>query len=261
MKYLFYARVVKELFITDYKVFKQLIIDKTIDINIGVICELFLAAYIMPNFGIGAGFGMIAFGGLLSASGVFEGYSSIINIVSDLTGDKIIYYYATLPLPSWLMLARLIISHACLYMILTLSILPIGKLLLWNQFDLGSIDSIKFLIILCVSNLFYGAFALFSASFIKNMNAIGSVWARFIFPLWFLGGFMFSWKSLYATSPTFAYIDLCNPIIYIAEGYRSALVGPQGYLNFWICISMISFFGLLTGFIGIRRIKKQCDFI
>jgi ABC-type polysaccharide/polyol phosphate export permease len=216
----------------------------------------------MPTFGVGAGFGMIAFGGLLASSGVFEGYSSIINLVSDLTGDKITYYYATLPLPTWLMLTRFIISHACLYMVLTLTFLPMGKLLLWNSFDLGSFDVLRFLIILVFANLFYGAFALFSTSFIDNMNSIGTVWARFIFPLWFLGGFMFSWQSLYKTSPIFAYIDLCNPIIYIAEGYRSALTGqPEGYIHFWICIGMISFFALIAGWIGIRRLKKRCDFI
>jgi len=261
MNYLFYAHVAKELFITDYKVFKQLVVAKIIDSNIGLICELFLAAYIMPNFGIAAGFGMIAFGGLLGTTGVFEGYNSIINLVSDLTGDKITYYYATLPLPTWLMLTRFIFSHACLYMILTLTFLPMGKLLLWNEFDLGAINIIKLMVILCCANLFYGAFALFSTSFIKNMNAIGSVWARFIFPLWFLGGFMFSWQSLYKTSPVFAYINLGNPIIYISEGYRSALIGSEGYLNFWLCIGMILLFTIAAGWIGIRRIKKQCDFI
>lgn len=251
----------KALLITDYKVFKQLVITKIIDGNVGIFCELFLAAYIMPNFGIGAGFGMIAFGGLLSASGVFEGYNSIISLVGDLHGEKILYYYATLPLPTWLIFIRFIISHACLYSVLTLSFLPLGKLLLGNDFDIMAVNIPKLLFIIVLASLFYGAFVVFSTSFIKNLDLVGTAWARFIFPLWFLGGFMFSWHSLYVTCPAFAYLDLLNPIVYISEAYRSALMGPDGYLNFWLCISMIILFGVIAGYCGIRRIKKNCDFI
>ena len=72
---------------------------------------------------------------------------------------------------------------------------------------------------------------------------------------------MFSWQSLYMTSPVFAYIDLLNPVVYISEAYRSALIGPAGYLNFWFCVVMISLFGIVVGCVGIRRLKKRCDFI
>ena len=45
---------------------------------------------------------------------------------------------------------------------------------------------------------------------IKN----GNVWSRFIFPLWFMGGFQFSWAVVNNFLHHFAYVLLCNPILF-----------------------------------------------
>lgn len=256
-----YWYVAFQLFMTDVKMAKQFFFSKVIDISIWITCSLFVNAYLLPKFGIAPEFGMITFGGMLASAGIFEGYNSIITLVGDLSGDKITYYYATLPLPSWLMLSRMILSNACLYTLLALSFLPFGKLLLWSTFDLSLVNWFHFALIMVVANLFYGAFTLFTTSFIGGFYQMGSVWSRFIFPLWFLGGFCFSWQSLYQTSQPLAYVSLLNPIIYISEGYRSALMGPEGWLNFWLCLGATALFGIAAGWIGIRRLKRRCDFI
>ena len=251
----------KELFLTDWKIYRPLLKDKIIDNAIWVTCSIFVNAYLLPKFGINPMYGIFAFAGMLASAGMFEGYASIVNLVGDLIGGKVTYYYATLPLPTWLMFTRLILSNASLYMILTFTYIPLGKLLLYNRLDLGAIHWLQMIIIVVVSSLFYGAFNLFTTSFIDGFEHIGSVWARFIFPLWFLGGFAFSWAVLYETTPTFAYIDLLNPILYISEAFRVALMGQPGFLNFWLCITMICVFGVAIGWIGIERLKKRCDFI
>lgn len=256
-----YWYVAYQLFVTDYKMARQVIVSKIIDISIWISCSLFVNAYLLPKFGIAPEFGMVTFGGMLASAGIFEGYTSIIMLVGDLSTTKITYYYATLPLPTWMMLARMIISNACLYTLLALSFLPFGKLLLWNTFDLSMVNWFHLVIVLFVSNMFYGAFTLFTTSFIDGIYQMGSIWSRFIFPMWFLGGFCFSWMSLYLTSKPLAYISLLNPIIYISESYRSAIMGPEGWLNFWLCIVMTALFAIAAAWIGIKRLKKRCDFI
>ena len=43
---------------------------------------------------------------------------------------------------------------------------------------------------------------------------------RLVFPLWWLGGYTFSWQQAYALSPYFGYAALCNPLLYALEGVR-----------------------------------------
>ena len=57
------------------------------------------------------------------------------------------------------------------------------------------------------------------------------------------------------------YIALLNPLLYPMEGIRAAFFGQGGFISFWFCISMLSFFTILFGFIGIKRLKKRLDFI
>ena len=256
-----YWHVAKELFITDWKVFKQLLKDKMIDQSIWVACSIFVNVYLLPKMGMSSAFGMISFAGMLASAGIFEGYMSIVTLVGDLKSDKIIYYYATLPLPAWLMMARFMVSHASLYALLSIMYLPLGKLLMINTFDLGMVNWPQLVLITLLASLFYGAFSLMTASFVQSFEHLGSVWARFIFPLWFLGGFVFSWQMLYQTAPLFAYLNLLNPIMYISESYRVALMGQAGYLNFWFCSGMIIFLSVASALTGIRRLKKRCDFI
>lgn len=261
MNYRSYLHTVKELFITDCKILKFTIWDKLINIAIWTMVTIFVNGYLLPQLGIAANFGVITFAGMLAAAGVFEGYGTIAQLIADLLHEKILYYYATLPIPVWLLFMRMILFNAFLYALLTITLMPLGKLLLWSTFDLSVINWFYFFIALLVSNLFFGAFSLFTASFIAGFHQMGNVWSRFVFPLWFLGGFAFPWYVLYKAAPIFAYLDLLNPLIYISEAYRVALLGQEGYLNFWLCMAMIMCFGVLAGLIGSKRLKKRCDFI
>ncbi len=104
-------------------------------------------------------------------------------------------------------------------------------------------------------------FALMVGSFVKNMSTIGSVWMRFIYPIWFLGGFQFSWTVLFKTSPKLAYLNLINPMTYIMEAIRGAILGQEGYLPFWPCTSMVILFAFACAWYGIVRLKKRLDFV
>lgn len=256
-----YYHCAKTLLITDYKTICRNLGHKVINLSIRTICYVFVNAYLLTDFGVTEKFGVITLGAVLAITGIFEGYNSIAMLVRDLESEKITYYYATLPLPSWLVFFRIMISNALLYMVLSISIFPLGKLLLWNTLELGSVNWFHLVITLFTANFFYGALVLFAASWAKGLSALDNAWSRLIFPLWFLGGFNFSWYSLYKTSPSLAMLDLMNPVIYITESYRSSLLGPEGWLPFWNCIGMIVLLTFVTAWIGIKRLTKQCDFI
>lgn len=257
-----YFNVCKNLVTIDLIIFKQMFLDKFIDLSIWVVLTTLVTAYIMPYFGLAVDFGVFQLGGIIAAAGLFEmGNSNVVDLVSDFEGDRVISFDLTLAIPSWLALASKTAYYFIIYTLLALLMLPIGKVCLWNQFDLASVNYLKLILAIFAINLFYASFALWIASRVPNMAKMGQVWMRFIFPMWFLGGFQFSWMASYKTIPSFALANLINPMIYITEAVRVALLGQEGFINFWVCLLAILFCAALSFYFGVKSLRKRLDFI
>ena len=256
-----YFNVCKELVRADLLIFKQTFCDKFIDVTIWVTLSLIVTAYILPYFGLAADFGVFQLGGMIAAAGLFELYGNVVDLVSDFQGDRIINYGFTLPIPSRLALLSKAIYYFIIYVIISILMVPVGKLCLWNQFDLSQISYIKLILAILFQSMFYACFVLFPASIVKNMTQIGVVWARFIFPMWFMGGFQFSWFALHKTIPMLAYITLLNPMMYITEAVRISLLGQEGYINFWLCLVAITGFSALFLGLSFRNLKQKLDYV
>jgi hypothetical protein len=261
MKKVSYVTVCKNLIAIDLITFKQMFIDKFIDLSIWIVLTTIVTSYIMPYFGLAVDFGVFQLGGLIAAAGLFELYANTVDLVSDFEGDRVISYNLTLAIPSWVAIASKAAYYFIIYTILALLMIPIGKLCLWNQFDLTLVDYPKLFLSILVLSGFYACFVLWVASMITNMAKMGNVWSRFIFPMWFLGGFQFSWIAFYKTLPAIALINLINPMIYITEAVRVALLGQEGFINFWACLLAIIIFAALSFYLGIMGLKKRLDFI
>ncbi|MFA6263684.1 MAG: ABC transporter permease [Candidatus Babeliales bacterium] len=256
-----YSRLFWRLFTTDIAIFSKSVVGNIIDVMIWVTGFVGVAAYIFPQLGMTTGMGQfMAVSSIVNCS-IFEIWSVTSTFISDLCGRKTITYPLTLPLPSWLVLVK----NACVYatrsMVFGACVLPMTKLILWNRMDLSGMCIPKFLVMFIAINVFGGFFSLFTASLVKDMNVIGSVWTRIIFPLWILGCSQFSWQTMYQLSPTFANISLVNPFLYLMEGIRAAALGQEGFLSFWICLLVTMVTSALFGWIGIRRIKRRLDFV
>lgn len=256
-----YFNICKALIHADLLIFKQQFFDKFIDVTIWVVLSLVVMSYVMPYFGLTGDFGVFQLGGLIAAAGLFELYGNVVDLVSDFQGDRVINYNLTLPIPSRLAILSKTAYYILIYVVLSVLMIPIGKICLWHQFDLTHISYIKLLLAILCQSIFYGCFVLFPASIINNMTQLGMVWARFIFPMWFLGGFQFSWMALLKTVPLLAYINLFNPMIYITEAVRIALLGQEGYINFWLCLLAIICFSLFFLYISLRNLKKKLDYV
>lgn len=191
--------------------------------------------------------------------GFFEVMENVARLTSDLQGERSISYALTLPLPQWMVFFRIAISNALQAMAIAIFILPMAKLLLWNSFSLAQLSIPKFLLIFVLAHLFYGFFSLWLASMVKNLEAIGDIWMRVVFPLWFLGGYQFTWALFLSKSPKLAYLDLLNPLLYCMEGVRAAVMGQEGYINFWYCCSALVVFTTAVGAVGTIKMKQKLD--
>lgn len=256
-----YINICKNLISTDLIIFKQIFVDKFIDLSIWIMLTTIVTSYILPYFGLTTDFGVFQLGGLIAAAGLFELYASTIDLVSDFEGDRIISFNLALPLPSWMAIVSKAAYFFIIYTILALLMIPIGKICLWNQFDLALVNWPKLLLIIIMLSIFYACFVLWVSSIITNMTKMGQVWSRFVFPMWFLGGFQFSWMASYKTLPWLAIANLINPMIYITEAVRVALLGQDGFINFWLCLMAIALFSIICLYLGIVSLKKRLDFV
>ncbi len=247
------------LLIRDVRVFKSHIIGRFIDACIWSGIVLFVSQYILPEFGIDNHFGRFIMIGNIAAWGMFEVGTNVSILVSDLTGLQSTSYYLTLPIPQAWIFIRIGLSDAFKSFISTLPMLPVGKLILWDNVSLGSIAYGKLFLSYILAHLFFGFFGLFLAAITPDLNYITTVKLRIIFPLWFMGCYQFTWHMLHKASAKIAYLNLLNPAVYILEGMRSALVSEYQLLPYGLCIFMTICFTLLFAYLGVQGFIKRLD--
>lgn len=256
-----YFNVYKELIAADLNGTRKNLIDKMINVSIWLTITLIIFSYLMQSFGLSADFGVFQFGSIVASMGLFEMFPSAVRLLSDFENEKTINYNLTLPIPSWVALLAKVTFYAINALVLAVCVIPLGKIILWNKLNLMAIAWPKLIILVLLSSFFYGTLTLWLASMIPDMSQISNVWMRCIFPLWFLGGFQFSWAVLHKTIPAAAYVDLLNPIVYITEASRSTVLGQEGFINYWICLGAIGILTVLFLFFANRNLKKRLDFV
>ncbi len=251
----FYALLSK-----DIAIYNKRWIKRSIDALVWSGSSLMAAHYIMPSFGIkDPTYGTFILIGNFAIWGLFEMLTSIAMFLGDLQGDKSISYYLSLPLPSYMLFIEQALASAYRSMAGAIVILPMGKLILGENFMLSAINWPCLIIAFFIINIFYGFFTLFIAGYVPSLAALTMVRSRIMFPLWFLGGFQFPWKMLYGVAPKVALISLCNPIIYVMDGMRSTVLPHENYLPFWNCMGMLILFSILFGYFGTKKLKQRLD--
>lgn len=256
-----FADIFFKLLMTKLLIARHQLSGKLLNISIWSFCTLFIFGRVMQSFGLAGNFGLFQLAGVIGTAGLFENYGNIASIIMDIAGERSIGYYLTLPTRPWVILLSTACSYATVGMILSIAMVFLGKLVLFSSVSLASIAWFKLLIILLLGNLFYGMLAIAIAGHVGEVSKIGNVWSRFIFPMWFFGGFQFSWEAMYKASVPCAYAVLANPILYIMEGVRIAVMGQEGNLPWAVCLSALTAATIICWFIAYNRMQKRLDFV
>lgn len=246
----------------DMAVFKEELFDRIINSMIWVILYTWVFEYLFPLAEtVSKEYGLFIACGNIICIGHFEVMQNATNLISNLEGSQSLSYELTLPLPHWLVFSRIAISNMLQAMIMSIAAFLSLKLVFWSQFDLARIHWPWFIGIFIIVNAFYGFFSLYLASVITSINQSQNVWMRIIYPMWWLGGYQFSYATFTTVAPIIAKISLLNPMIYIFEGARSAMLGGNEYIHVSYCIAALFIFTLIVGYIGTRRMIKRLDCI
>ena len=244
----------------DLKVFAQNAVDNYFNALCWVLLCLIVYQFIMPELGwIHKGEFLLV--NCVVSKSFFGIMDNVTSAVADLDGNKTISYDMTLPISHTMLFIKIAISNTIYAFLLALMIIPVGKLLLWNYLPFPYFCFPKFILIITLSSLLAGFFSLFIIAITKTVVQIEDVWGGIIFPMFCLGGFEFTWKTMHSISPTLAYLDLCNPLVFMFEGMRAATLDPALSLPFWHCAGALILFMIPMGYVGIYLLKKRLDAI
>jgi ABC-2 type transport system permease protein len=256
-----FAGIFCKLVATNFYIARQELSTQIVNFYIWAFCSLIVMGYVMQEFGLAANYGCFQLATVIGTVGLFQIYGNSFKLIVDFENERHISYLMTLPLSPSIVWWSQICSYSLFGLILSIVMLPFGKLLLFNSFSLTDISWIKFAIVLVLANIFYGVFTLMVTAHVGAMSKMENVWCRFIFPMWFMGGFQFSWVSIYKLSAPLAYLLMCNPILFIMEGTRAALLGQQDCLPWGMCCLAISAFTVVCWFYARYKMKRLLDLV
>lgn len=245
----------------DLLIFSRNYRDYFINTCIWVVLEVGIFAYFMPYFGLQVNFGTFVLASIVASLGLFESMHSAEGFVIDIEGERQITYDLTLPLSARAVFVQRALLYTIRSMLMGIFVIPVGKLVFWNKIDLTNFSLFKFSVTFVFTSIMYGFLTLWVVSFIHDVDDTRDVWIRLIMPFWALGGYQFSWQSISAVSQWLGYAVLLNPVIYVTESFRAAIMGQEGMLNFGFCILMLVLFSFFFAWRGIHLLTKRLDCI
>ena len=223
------------------------------------VANIIIFGYLLPLLGIKPSFVAPVFLGSILTM-LFSIASALsTRIVFDLRYDRFIDYHLTLPLSKRWLFAKYIVTFALELILSTGPLLFFSIFVLRFRFSFEHTNWWAFCMVYLLSILFLSiVFLSFSFSYSYDWF-MQNIWPRRIVPLLHLGSLFYPWYAVYAFSPLIGYCFLANPITYVAEGLRAALLGAHNFLPAWLCIPLLILFIILAIFHLAYGIKKQLN--
>ena len=216
--------------------------------------------YVMPELGLPVTFGgFVLLGFLVLSCAAIPYWDFGARTMMDLNGERVIDYELTLPLSATQVFLRHVFTWFIQVSLVTSLNLVLGKLLLWDRFDLSEISIPKYLLFYVLMNLCFSCIAGISSFKFHNFDSLGRFWGRLGFQLIYLGGMLFPYIIVQKNIPWLSYALLLNPFTYVYEGLRGAVLGPVGFMNYWLCAGMVVGFIVTFAFIGYRCFRTRLD--
>jgi len=150
------------------------------------------------------------------------------------------------PMSTSLVAAEKVLFATLRALVATAVMIPIGILVLgsipwrWAGFPL-------FLAMVVLGSMLGASLGLVLGTLVKP-NRINIVFSLVFTPLLFTGCSQYPWPSL-DTLPWFQVVTACNPMTYVSESMRAALVPSVPHIAVWVC--MVVLVGSVSALMGI----------
>lgn len=185
-------------------------------------------------------------------------YKQNIELLFDLESRKFIEYQITVLNPFLVLLERILFTGIYGFL-LALPFYPMIGLLLSDYVTLEHTSWPKVAALLLLGSLWTSAYHLLAAVVLKSSANISTLWARVNSLIFMLGGFWIPWYVLNQFSPALGYAAYLNPALYMTDGLKGAITANSAFIPFWICISALSGFIILSIGSCYWRFKRRVD--
>jgi ABC-2 type transport system permease protein len=175
-------------------------------------------------------------------------------LVFDFSYTKEIEDRLLAPMPvSWVALEKLVFA-GIRSLIAAVMMFPIGILVL-GSIPWRAAGAPLFIVILLLGTL-AGATLGLTLGTLVDANRINIVFALVLTPVLFTGCSQYPWPSLYKLE-WFQWLTTINPLTYVSEGMRAALVPGVPHIRTWVCLLMLVVSLAVFGTIGVKGFLRR----
>jgi len=204
--------------------------------------------------------GSITFIGQISLFALIVSFHSTITLLFDLVGDRFIDYQCTLLNARVVLIERLVFAGLFSFCLLV-PFFPMAKILFPNSFMIPHVSWFSLAWILLLTAFMTSAYNLMATCIMRGPHQISRLWIRCNEVMLMLGGLLIPWQVIYKTSPIFGYLALLNPLVYVSEGARQALLASPTFFSIWVCSAVMIGVTIVCTVIACSVFKKRVDHI
>jgi len=175
-------------------------------------------------------------------------------LVFDFSYTKEIEDRLLAPMPvSWVAFEKLVFA-GIRSLIAAVMMFPIGILVL-GSIPWRAAGAPLFIVVLLLGTL-AGATLGLTLGTLVDANRINIVFALVLTPVLFTGCSQYPWPSLHKLE-WFQWLTTINPLTYVSEGMRAALVPGVPHIRSWVCILMLVVSLIVFGTIGVKGFLRR----
>ena len=223
---------------------------------------IFVFAYLFPHIGQGIGgaggakFANILIPGLVAVSAVFSGVSSVsLPLAIEFGATREIEDRVMAPVPLWTVGAEKILFGGLQSAVSASLVLPLGLLLSADTFTVSFAQPWLLGVVLLLACWISGALGLAIGTFVAPQR-MGLVFSALVVPLTFLGCVYYPWIALRAV-PWLQVMVLANPLVYMSEGLRAALVPDVPHMSAWAYLGAGALFASVLTVLSLRMFARR----
>jgi ABC-2 type transport system permease protein len=261
-KFMRNARVFVSFMYRDFYVQKQQLLDHFINYSLiypGL--YIFCFAYLQTQiyFHGNAQTGAIVFAGTCLIPLLLMTFHISFDLLFDLEKNHHTDYQITALDPRLLLVEQILFSSLFTFFIIA-PFFPIARIFASSLIDLSHIQWPSLFCILYLGSLCFSAYHKLAATII-TVKKISMFWTRVNYVLLILGGFWIPLHVFTSFSPILGFLIRLNPIVYLTEGLRQAIIGGTRFLPFIECATALTVLSIVFTLLSFHFFKKRVDHI
>jgi ABC-2 type transport system permease protein len=217
---------------------------------------LFVLGKVLGDLGYTrGGFSDVLFPGIVAFTAFLTSLqTTALPLVIDFSFTKEIEDRLLAPLPTAMVALEKIVFSMLRALVAAAVIFPLGRWIL-GPLGVSWSEAPTIALFLVLGSLVAAALGLTLGTLV-SASKINIVFALVLTPLLFTGSTQFPWSAL-SNLRWFQVLCACNPLTYVSEGVRGAMVSSVRHIPAWVCVLVLLGFLALFSATGIRGFRRR----